>query len=51
MLVLTLRVSLSEHIMIDFELDPFGFLIDKIVVKGGQLEFHIIGGLIFTEEI
>ena len=40
-----------EHIMINFEPDSFGFLIDKIVVKGGQLEFHIMGGLIFTEKI
>lgn len=40
-----------EHIMVEFELQAFEFLIDKIVVKGNILEFHITGGLIFTEEI
>ena len=40
-----------EHIMIEFEPQTFEFLIDKIVVKDSILEFHIIGGLIFTEEI
>lgn len=40
-----------EHIMIEFEPQAFEFLIDKIVVKDNILEFHIIGGLIFTEEI
>ena len=40
-----------EHIMIEFEPQAFEFLIDKIVVKDIILEFHIKGGLIFTEEI
>ena len=40
-----------EHIMIEFESQAFEFLIDKIVVKDNILEFHIMGGLIFTEEI
>ena len=40
-----------EHIMIEFEPQAFAFLIDKIIVKDNILEFHIIGGLIFTEEI
>ena len=40
-----------KHIMIEFEPQAFEFLIDKIVVKDNILEFHIIGGLIFTEEI
>ena len=40
-----------EHIMIEFEPQAFDFLIDKIVVKDNILEFHIMGGLIFTEEI
>ena len=38
-------------IMIDFEPEAFEFLIDKIVVKDSILEFHIMGGLILTEEI
>jgi len=40
-----------EHIMIEFEPQTFEFLIDKIIVKDSILEFHIMGGLIFTEEI
>ena len=40
-----------EHIMIEFEPQAFEFLIDKIVVKDNILEFHIKGGLVFTEEI
>ena len=40
-----------EHIMIEFEPQAFDFLIDKIVVKDNILEFHIMGGLIFAEEI
>lgn len=40
-----------KHILIEFEPQAFEFLIDKIVVKDNILEFHIIGGLIFTEEI
>ena len=40
-----------EHIMIEFEPQAFEILIDKIVVKENILEFHIMGGLIFTEEI
>jgi len=40
-----------EHIMIEFEPQAFDFLIDKIVVKDNILDFHIMGGLIFTEEI
>jgi len=40
-----------EHIMIEFEPQACEFLIDKIVVKDNILEFHIKGGLIFTEEI
>ena len=40
-----------KHIMIEFESEAFEFLIDKIVVKDNILEFHIMGGLIFTEEI
>ena len=40
-----------KHIMIKFEPETFDFLIDKIVVKDNILEFHIMGGLVFTEEI
>ena len=40
-----------EHIMIEFEPQAFEILIDKIVVKENILEFHIIGGLKFTEEV
>ena len=40
-----------EHIMIEFEPQAFEFLIDRIVVKDNILEFHIMGGLIFTEEV
>lgn len=40
-----------ECIMIEFEPETFEFLIDKIIVKDSILEFHIMGGLIFTEEI
>ena len=40
-----------EHIMVEFEPQAFELLIDRIVVKGYILVFHITGGLIFTEEI
>lgn len=40
-----------EHIMIEFEPQAFEILIDKIVVKENILEFHIMGGLKFTEEV
>lgn len=40
-----------EHIMIEFEPQKFVFFIDKIVVKDNILEFHIVGGLRFTEEL
>ncbi len=39
-----------RNLMIEFEPQAFEFLIDKIVVKDNILEFHIMGGLIFTEE-
>ncbi|MBQ8959737.1 MAG: hypothetical protein IJ071_00755 [Ruminococcus sp.] len=40
-----------DHIMVDFEAEAFEFLVDKIIVNGNSLEFHIMGGLKFTEEI
>lgn len=40
-----------EHIMIEFEPQTFEFLIDKIIVKGSILEFHIVGSLVFTEKL
>ena len=40
-----------SNLMIEFEPQAFEFLIDKIIVKDSILEFHIMGGLIFTEEI
>ena len=40
-----------KHIMIEFEPQAFEFLIEKIIIKDNILEFHIMGGLIFTEEI
>ena len=40
-----------REIMIDFEPEAFQFLIDKIIVNDNILEFHMIGGLIFSEEI
>jgi len=40
-----------EYIMIEFEPEAFEFLIDKIVVKGNALEFHTMGGLVFTEKL
>ena len=40
-----------EHIMIEFEPHTFEFLIDKIVVKDNNLEFHIVGSLVFTEKL
>ena len=40
-----------EHIMIEFEPQTFEYLIDKIIVKDNILGFHLMGGLIFTEEI
>ena len=40
-----------EHIMIEFEPQTFEFLIDTIIIKDNILEFHIMGGLILTEEI
>ena len=39
-----------EHIMVEFEPQAFEFLIDKIVVNGNELEFHIIK-LVFAEKI
>jgi len=40
-----------SNLMIEFEPQAYEFLIDKIVVKDNILEFHIMGGLIFDEEI
>ena len=40
-----------DHIMVDFEAEAFEFLVDKIIVNGNTLEFHIMGGLKFTEKI
>ena len=40
-----------ENIMIEFEPQEFGFLIDKIVVKDSILEFYMIGGMKFQEII
>ncbi len=40
-----------EHIIVEFEPQAFEFLIDKIVVNDNILEFHIKGGLVFSEEI
>ena len=40
-----------EHIMVEFEPQAFEFLIDKIVVNDSELEFHILGELIITENI
>ena len=40
-----------ECIMIEFEPQTFEFLIDKIIVKGSILEFHIVGSLVFTEKL
>ena len=40
-----------DHIMIDFEAEAFEFLVDKIIVNGNSLEFHIMGGLKFIEKI
>ena len=40
-----------DNIMVDFEVEAFEFLVDKIIVNGNTLEFHIMGGLKFTEKI
>ncbi|WP_295068206.1 recombinase family protein [Ruminococcus sp.] len=40
-----------EYIMFEFEPQAFEFLIDKIIVNNNTLGFHIIGSLIFIEEI
>ncbi len=40
-----------ENIMIEFESETFEFLTDKIIINNNLLEFHIIGGLKFTELI
>jgi hypothetical protein len=41
-----------EQIMVDFEPEVFGSMVDKIIVKSrNELEFHIIGGLKLTEVI
>lgn len=40
-----------DKIMVEFELEAFEFLIDKIVVNGDMLDFHIMGGLVFSEKI
>ena len=39
-----------EHIMVEFEPQAFEFLIDKIVVNGNELGFHITK-LVFAEKI
>lgn len=40
-----------ELIMVEFEPQTFEFLIDKLVINDNELEFHMLGGLIITENI
>lgn len=40
-----------EQLMIEFEEKAFEFLVDRIVVNQNELEFHLLGGLKFTEKI
>ena len=41
-----------EHSITDFDESAFEFLIEKImVINQNELEFHVIGGLKFTEKI
>ena len=40
-----------SNLMIEFEPQAFEFLIDKIIVKDNILGFHLMGGLIFTEDV
>lgn len=39
-----------EQLMIEFEEKAFEFLVDRIIVNQNELEFHLPGGLKFTEK-
>lgn len=40
-----------EKLMIEFEEKTFEFLVDRIIANQNELEFHLPGGLKFTEKI
>lgn len=40
-----------EQLMIEFEEKTFEFLVDRIIANQNELEFHLPGGLKFTEKI
>ena len=40
-----------EQLMIEFEEKTFEFLVDRIIANQNKLEFHLPGGLKFTEKI
>ena len=40
-----------EQLMIEFEEKNFEFLVDRIIANQNELEFHLPGGLKFTEKI
>ncbi len=50
--MLTDMFKKREQLMTEFETDVFENLVDRIVVKSrNELEFHLFGGLKFTEMI
>lgn len=48
--MLTEYFESRERLMIEFEEKAFEFLVDKIVANQNELEFHLLGGLKFTEK-
>ena len=40
-----------EQLMIEFEEKNFEFLVDRIIANQNEFEFHLPGGLKFTEKI
>lgn len=49
--ILTEYFESREQLMIEFEEKAFEFLVDRIIIKQNELEFHLLGGLKFTEKI
>lgn len=48
--MLTEYFESRERLMIEFEEKAFEFIVDKIVATQNELEFHLLGGLKFTEK-
>lgn len=40
-----------SYSLLEFEEKTFEFLVDRIIVNQNELEFHLPGGLKFTEKI